>query len=230
MFEPGLSVSGGEMKDNNWVMITGEDAHAIEVLNYSNQVNVIEALVRLLMHHYKDADGSCMSCPSIKVLNEFHRTATLFLLNNPGDFRDVNVHVVDGNGGVRYQPPPHEEVSGHIIAFFESLEKKWKLCSAQEIGAFSLWMINWIHPFRNGNGRTARAFCYACLCLKYGFVLPGNKTVIDLMMEQREEYCSALNAADIAYAEAGTPNLEPMIIFLDRLIFEQISSAPGIQD
>ena len=40
------------MIDDNWEMIDGDAAHDIEVLNYSNQVNVIEALVHLLMHHH----------------------------------------------------------------------------------------------------------------------------------------------------------------------------------
>jgi Fic family protein len=213
------------MIDDNWELINGEAAHEIEVLNYANQVNVIEALVHLLMHHCKGDDGACSESPSARVLQEFHRTATLFLLHSPGEFRLEPV-VVRSGLTIIHTPPPHEEVPGHIDGFFENLTTEWQSKSPQEIGAYSLWMINWIHPFKNGNGRTARAFCYACLCLKYGFVLPGRKTVIDLIMEQRDEYYAALKAADTAYEATGTADLSLMTSFVDRLIFEQLSSMP----
>lgn len=212
------------MKDDNWELITGEAAHEIEVLNYSNQVNVIEALVHLLMHHHKGEDGSCTHTPNITVLQEFHRTATLFLLHEPGQFRKIDVAVRGSDGTVFHSPPPPTEVTEHVNSFFATLAMMWPVSTAQEIGAYCLWVINWVHPFVNGNGRTARAFCYACLCLKFGFVLPGRKTVIDLIMDRREEYYAALRIADVQFAEAGTPNLKPMAEFVDNLIFEQLSS------
>ncbi len=214
------------MIDDNWDLIQGEAAHAIEVLNYSNQVNVIEALVHLLMHHHCGDDGTCTHSPNANVLKEFHRTATLFLLHAPGEFREGPVVVTNGNGDVVHNPPPADEVDGHIEKFFAELLDNWPTKQPQEIGAFCLWMINWVHPFKNGNGRSARAFCYACLCLKLGFVLPGTKSVIDLIMEQRDDYYSALKIADNAYEANGVPDLEPMIEFVDRLLFEQLNSIP----
>lgn len=211
------------MIDDNWELIEGEAAHAIEVLNYANQVNVIEGLVHLLMYHNRGADGTCTNSPNANVLREFHRTATLFLLDKPGDFREEAVVVRSGDV-VIHEPPEWEKVPEHVTGLFEQLQSDWNDKSAQEIGAYCLWMINWVHPFKNGNGRTARAFCYACLCLKLGFVLPGTKTVIDLIMEQRAEYYAALKAADNSFAAAGTPDLEPMVNFVDRLLVEQLSS------
>lgn len=211
------------MQDDNWEAINGESAHEIEVLNYSNQVNVIQALVHFLMHHFPGDDGTCAVSPSERVLSEFHRTATLFLLHHPGDYRTENVEVSNGFV-VIHEPPAHDQVAARMQTFFEVLHHTWTEKSAQELAAYCLWMINWVHPFKNGNGRTARAFCYACLCLKLGFILPGERTVIDLIMEQRGEYQTALKAADTAYEGAGEPNLEPMIAFLDRLLFEQLSS------
>lgn len=211
------------MKDDNWEAINGDAAHEIEVLNYSNQVNVIQALVHFLMHHCRADDGTCAVGPSEYTLSEFHRTATLFLLHQPGAYRAEPVFV--GNAqGVVHQPPSHEEVPGRMETFFSELKAKWASSSAQEIAAYSLWMINWVHPFKNGNGRTARAFAYACLCLKLGFVLPGERTVIDLIMDQRQEYYAALKIADIAFEAGMRPDLEPMIAFVDRLLFEQLSS------
>lgn len=212
------------MIDDNWEMIDGEAAHAIEVLNYSNQVNVIEALIHLLMYHHKGDDGSCSTSPSVVVLREFHRTATLFLLNRPGEFREEEVHVRRGDGVVVHTPPPKEEVPGHLERFFAQLQNAWTTQTAQEIGAFCLWMVNWVHPFKNGNGRTARAFCYACISLKLGFVLPGSRTVIDLIMEDRQEYQRVLKLADEGFEANGKPALEEMTDFVDRLLAQQLSS------
>ncbi len=214
------------MIDDNWELIEGEAAHEIEVLNYSNQVNVIEALVHLLMYQHTGEDGTCKHSPSQMVLREFHRTATLFLLHRPGDFREEEVVVKSSSGVIIHSPPSFEQVPQHIDKFFSDLMSMWSGLPAQQIGAFSLWAINWIHPFKNGNGRTARAFCYACLCLKLGFVLPGTKTVIDLIMDQRDDYYAALKVADISYESTGTPDLEPMIAMVDRHLFEQLSSYP----
>lgn len=207
-------------------MIDGDAAHDIEVLNYSNQVNVIEALVHLLMHHHMGEDGACISPPSERVLREFHRTATLFLLKNPGEFRDCPVQVSTSDGTVVHQPPPHEEVQQHTIDFFAELEKRWPAQTPQELGAYALWMINWIHPFKNGNGRTARAFCYACVSLKFGFVLSGTPTLIDLIMQERPDYQSALKVADRAFEAGLEPDLAPMIELVDRLLAQQFASIP----
>lgn len=48
--------------------------------------------------------------------------------------------------------------------------------------------------------------------------------MIDLIMSQRDEYYAALKVADDAFAETGTPDLTPMVAFVDRLLFEQLSS------
>jgi Fic family protein len=211
------------MIEDNWDLITGTAAHEIEVLNYSNQVNVIEALVHLMMHYHRTSDGSCATPPPEGTLNEFHRTATLFLLHRPGQFRTEGVVVSTQDGTVIHQPPGHEEVAAHIDKFFLALKDGWSKQSPQELAGFCLWMINWIHPFKNGNGRTARAFAYAVLSLKLGFILPGEKTVIDLIMDNREDYQSALKIADNAFEQTGEPDLAPVTDFIDRLLAEQFS-------
>jgi hypothetical protein len=44
-----------------------------------------------------------------------------------------------------------------------------------------MWRTNWVHPFDDGNGRTARAASYLVLCVKLGYRLPGKKSLIDLV-------------------------------------------------
>ncbi len=212
------------MLDPNWDLIDGEAAHAIEVLNYANQINVIEALFRFAMHHGgTDKLGGCKNWPNDQACCELHRTGTLFLLKAPGVYRDVPVEV--GNGTeVFYVPPPHEQVPVHMKTFFDELNAMWASASPVEVGAFCLWKLNWIHPFKNGNGRCARAFTYACLCLKFGMMLPGRSTVIDLVMADRGPYESALRAADKSLKETGVPDLGPMESYMHTLLIKQLSS------
>ena len=214
------------MIDDNWDLINGEAAHAIEVLNYSNQVNVIEALVHLLTHTHGIDETGCKASPSQVTLKEFHRTATLFLLARPGEYRTGAVVVAKKDGTVVHEPPHHEEIDGHMTDFFEKITDRWRAYSAVEMGAYALWLINWGHPFQNGNGRSARAFCYACISLKLGFVLPGTPTVIDLIMQNRQEYQNALKAGDIGFAAAGEPDLTEMFAFVEKLLVTQLSAIP----
>jgi fido (protein-threonine AMPylation protein) len=128
-----------------------------------------------------------------------------------------------------YDPPPHEEVQGHMDRFFDEITERWRKASPVEMGAFTLWLINWVHPFKNGNGRSARAFCYACVSLRMGFVLPGAPTIIDLIMQDqnRQEYEVALRAGDAGFKASGEPDLGPMNAFIERLLVEQLESVPS---
>lgn len=66
------------MKDDNWELVAGDDAHEIEVLNYSSQINVIEALVRYTIHHHGTTEDGCPGHPNERALRELHRTARYF--------------------------------------------------------------------------------------------------------------------------------------------------------
>lgn len=215
------------MLDQNWDLIDGNVAHEIEVLNYSNQVNVIEALVRFILHHAGAAAGaSCPQLPTEKALKELHRTGTLFLLAEPGVYRTEQVWVKKGDGTIVHTPPPPEEVQSNMDGFFAELMSMWNEADAIGIAAYCLWMLNWVHPFKNGNGRTARGFSYACLSLKLGFVLPGSPTVIDLVMSNRPEYQAALKEADVGYEKTGKANLARMNAFIGNLLVMQLQSVP----
>lgn len=214
------------MFDANWDLINGADAHEIEVLNQANQANVIEALVRFLTHHDNSPGAACAIPPGQAILLELHRTGTLLLLKQPGNYRTCDVRVNRRDGG-RYDPPVHAVVPGLMDAFEAEIAAMWLNASAVQVASYALWRINWVHPFKNGNGRSARAFAYACVCLKYGFMLPGSVTLIDLITGQRDEYEAALAHADQALADSGVVDLEPMNAFVERLLIMQLESIPG---
>jgi len=88
------------------------------------------------------------------------------------------------------------------------------------LAAYGLWRLNWIHPFIEGNGRTARAACYYLLCVRGGALLGGMKIVPERIRENRMEYVAALRAADCAWNN-GDYDLSLMESFLARLVDEQ---------
>jgi Fic family protein len=66
--------------------------------------------------------------------------------------------------------------------------------------AYILWRLNWIHPFAEGNGRTARAVAYLVLSVQFGRELPGEITLVERMSQRKRDYWHALEAADRAWA------------------------------
>ncbi|RYG88812.1 MAG: hypothetical protein EON59_03210 [Alphaproteobacteria bacterium] len=215
------------MFDTNWELISGDVAHEIEVLNQSSQINLIEAIVRFFLHHYAEDGASSGHHPNQNALCELHRTATFLLLAKPGIYRDGPVHLAKPDGTIMYVPPAAEDVAAHMERLFQQVTDCWEGLSPVEMGSFTLWLINWVHPFKNGNGRTARAFCYTCICLRMGFVLPGAPTVLELIKMNDEEYQEALRVADKGYDETGNPDLSKMNAFIERLVIEQLTSAVG---
>ena len=88
--------------------------------------------------------------------------------------------------------------------------------------AYALWRLNWIHPFIEGNGRTARAACYYLICLRQGGLLPGRKTVPERIRENRKPYYAALQEADRHWAN-GQFNVDALAEYLAELLEAQLS-------
>jgi Fic family protein len=212
------------MFDTNWEMISGSDAREIEVLNATNQLNVLDGLLTLLLAHRGPFGTGNAPMPDDAAFCELHRAGTLFLLAEPGCYRNLEVEVKDANGIVTFKPIRWQFVSAFMQHFYRELSSVWTSGDALDVAAYALWRINWIHPFRNGNGRTARAFSYACLCLKLGVKLPGQPTVIDQLMANRPEYEAALQAADQTFALGKIPDLAPMKNLLNNFLQIQIAA------
>lgn len=119
-------------------------------------------------------------------------------------------------------PPHFREVPDHMDQFFSVIHENWDIVeSPLTLPAYALWRLNWVHPFVEGNGRTARAACYYLLCLKHGNLLPGSKIVPERIRENRAPYYAALKAADAAW-EAGHFDVSALDDYLQTLLLEQI--------
>ncbi len=82
-----------------------------------------------------------------------------------------------------------------------------------------------IHPFIEGNGRTARAACYYLLCTRYGALLTGDRTVPERIRENRQPYYAALRAADRAW-DQGNLDCSDLETYLAGLVQAQLTNAP----
>jgi len=89
------------------------------------------------------------------------------------------------------------------------------------LAAYLMWRMNWIHPFFGGNGRTARAVSYLVLCARLGFVVPGKKTILELILEDRDPYYAALRSADAAWS-GGNLDISEMDALISRLLSKQL--------
>src|SRR4051794_24903339 len=101
------------------------------------------------------------------------------------------------------------------------INENWNISTPVHLSSYAMWRMNWIHPFFGGNGRTARALSYLVLCAKLGFILPGEKTIPELIVSKRNAYLSALQQADETLAQ-GALSLAQMEDLMSSLIAEQL--------
>ena len=156
------------------------------------------------------------------VIKAFNFQAITCLHTNPGEYRPCEVTVGT------HRPPAHYRVSALMDDFVNTVNRMWETTDAVVLATYVLWRINNIHPFINGNGRTARAACYFVLCIKAGNLLPGSITLPELIRQNRDEYCAALQLGHDSFS-AGALDLTVLHVLLTRLINEQLGSAapPG---
>lgn len=134
-----------------------------------------------------------------------------------GRFREQPIYV--GN----HIPPHFKEVPTLVDQFISVVHELWTIETHPTVlPAYALWRLNWIHPFIEGNGRTARAACYLLICLRHGALLPGEKIVPERIRENRQPYYQALQAADRHWAD-GHFNVEDLAKYLETLLIAQLT-------
>ena len=199
--------------------LTGDDEsdpiyQRLELSNFARQKKFLSSIVVAAIA----ADRRYLSQNVIKALN-FHAIACLH--PNAGEYRpwfvEVGAHI----------PPTHYRVPALMDDFVNFVNSQWESTEPLPLAAFVLWRLNHIHPFINGNGRTARAACYFVLCLKAGAQLPGDVTLPELLARDRAEHLAVLQQVDASLA-TGIVDVTPLQNLLQRLLAEQFATV-GIQ-
>jgi prophage maintenance system killer protein len=186
---------------------------ALEVSNGARQYNFLNSIVLACV----EANKPFLSQHIIKALN-FHAITCLHV--NAGEYRPCAVTV-----GV-HVPPDHYRVPALMDDFVNEVNRNWSTVDPVVLATYVLWRLNHIHPFINGNGRTARAACYFILCVAAGGWLKGETILPELIRQNHDEYTAALVAADQSLT-TGTLDMSILHAFVSRLLDEQLNSAPA---
>jgi len=113
--------------------------------------------------------------------------------STPGQFRQVNLEISKST----HKPPEWLKVNEYMEKLLDFVNRedspKYDLLKT----AIAHHRFVWIHPFRNGNGRTVRLFTYAML-VKAGFNVNVGRIInpTAVFCSNRNDYYSYLSAAD----------------------------------
>jgi len=192
--------------------LTGSEQHPVyqdlEISNGNRQYDFLRSIVLASL-------GIQRPFLSSHILKALNFQAITCLHTNPGEYRPCPVKVGD------YQPPEHYRVPALMDDFVNFVNRSWENADPVSLSVYVLWKLNHIHPFINGNGRTARAACYFVLCVKAGQWLPGTTILPELIRRERTKYVEALQQADESL-KTGTLDLTALHALVSELLTEQL--------
>jgi Fic family protein len=128
--------------------------------------------------------------PRLKVslVLSLHRLALDGINRYAGNFRPAGVAI----RGSRHKPVAPADVPRYVEEMLQYVEDNWSRRTAIHLASYVLWRLNWIHPFSDGNGRTARILSYMVLCGRLGTRLPGTNTIPEQIAANKKPYYDAL--------------------------------------
>ncbi|MBU4313987.1 MAG: Fic family protein [Actinobacteria bacterium] len=158
-----------------------------EVLNYIGVLGYIDKLGDKKVKNITE-----------EIILKIHQinTKNILPMDQSGFYRKIPVAVVNGYGEVVFQPPPINKISSLMKDFILWLNSS----QARELypvilSGISHYEFVRIHPFVDGNGRTARALSTLILYLK-GFDTKRFFALDDYYNEDRGRYYTALQTVD----------------------------------
>lgn len=187
---------------------------------------------RMILNNYlllKFAEQNHKEELTLDLILEFHRIATQGTTENnvtPGEFRtDNDIFIEDGDGNIAHRPPDFSLLNDRLKRLCEFANKDHSGLRGGDflhplIKAIVLhFMVGYEHPFRDGNGRTARALFYWFM-LKSEYTLFKYVSISKLLKEKPREY-----GLSYMYTEKDDNDLTYFIYFqLDiiRKAFEEL--------
>jgi len=200
-------LSGKKLKD-----INRDDEK--ELLNYKKAMNFISK--------YLGKDNSI----SEGLIRELHKILVRDVRGanaHPGEYRVIQNYIVNSlTRKIIYTPPPPPlEVSHLMKEFIEWVNANIKKLSPVIVSAISQFQFVHIHPFIDGNGRTARLLSTLIL-YKTGYDFKKLFTISEYYEKDRLAYYAAIRSV--------RKNKMDMTVWLDYFIAGLRSQMKGIQD
>jgi len=194
------------------------DPEQIALREAENGIRQFTLALDIIRTHVKDAERPFRMRSSI--ILQLHKAALEGLHPLAGTWRNTPVKI----GGSGHQPPEAAFVSEEIETMCGYINECWTKSTALHLCAYSLWKLNWIHPFSDGNGRTARAVSYVVLSAKLDSLLPGSPTIPEQIATDKKPYYDSLEVADTAL-KAGRVDVGDLEKMLETMLARQLVSA-----
>jgi fido (protein-threonine AMPylation protein) len=151
-----------------------------------------------------------------------HREAMSRLLPDAGELRTRSDLAIENS---RHVVPPHAEVPRLIDEACVFVNAQPEEADPLFVAAYILWRICWIHPFDDGNGRTARAVSYLVLSQRLKMELGGEHPLPQRIKFAPIAYVHALEAADAAWLR-GTLDVSNLRRLLEFYLEAQLRDDP----
>lgn len=142
-----------------------------------------------------------------------------------GTYRDARTTIsIEGSP---HRPPEAALVTLLVRELVDTVNRDAGTVATFDRAAYVLWRLNWIHPFRGGNGRTSRAVAYQIICMDLGAMVPGTPSLPTLILENRHAYLEALRSVDASVRSHPDkdPDLTAMKGYVQELVIRQMASA-----
>lgn len=157
---------------------------------------------------------------SIKDLKKIHGIMTYLIVDESGEFRKGNEGVFDGDKCIHICPPP-EQINVLMEQLFSWMKKAKNNLHPLILASVFHYEFVFIHPFKDGNGRTAR--------LWHNIILSEWKEIFEYLpiesqlKKYQDGYYKAI--ADCNLKGDSTIFIEFMLKMIDEVLNEAISTS-----
>ena len=161
---------------------------------------------------------------SIKDLKKVHGVMTYLTVDESGEFRKGNEGVFDENGNCIHVCPPPEQVDELMKQLFKWMENNNGIVHPLILSSVFHYEFVFIHPFKDGNGRTAR--------LWQNVILSNWEEIFEYVpiesqiKKYQEEYYSAIANCD--HNGNSTEFIEFMLKMIDETL-EDLMESTSVQ-
>ena len=158
---------------------------------------------------------------SIKDLRKIHRIMTYLTIDESGKFRKGNEGVFDEKGNCIHVCPPPEQIDGLMKELFDWMKKNKETIHPLIMSSIFHYEFVFIHPFSDGNGRTAR--------LWQNVILSKWKELFEYLPiesqihKYQDNYYKAINNCN--HKGESTEFIEFMLEMIDAVLDETITTS-----